>query len=366
MSDAEELGILARLPSYDAIAYMVGRWRQGKKGKDGEESQKQLGALHVTTNWQDMWHEEHAQAFTISRLTRQDLLAAIHQGLLESVQGDLTRTDWMKNTEELLRKHRWWGRKEVRDRKQKGEKVATTFNPARLALIYDTNTRHAYAAGQWQRIQAAKHTHPYLRYVTRDDARVRDEHRAWHNVTLHVDDPWWDTHFPPNGWRCRCRVVPMSREDYERGVIEEKPQYHPGDSSSPIITRPLVTQAPSERTHTWRNPRSGQTNQVPEGIAPGFAYNVGKARGELAMLERLMEDKDQTLTPAQRARAQQTLRLKPDVVHEEEGQKKWSDQGLPDLRKLPRQRHGKTQRRCCSKSLEFHKAASSASSSPAT
>ena len=43
-----------------------------------------------------------------------------------------------------------------------------------------------------------------LRYVAVLDARTRPEHRAWHGLILPIDHPLWDTHYPPNGWGCRC------------------------------------------------------------------------------------------------------------------------------------------------------------------
>ena len=323
MSDTEELEHLASLPSYDAIAYMVGRYQK----------EKSRGALRVTTNWQDMWHEEHAQAFTISRLTRQDLLAALHKGLVDSVRGDLSRTDWMKNAEALLAKAGWWGRNlPVTDRRT-GEELTTTFNPSRLSLIYDTNTRHAYAAGQWQRIQAAKHTHPYLRYVTRADGRVREQHRAWHNVTLPVDDPFWDTHFPPNGWRCRCRVIAMSEADVQQGYVETRPLAGWGENA-PTQRQPLITERPPESVRQWYNPRKKQASSVPVGIAPGFAYNIGKARAKLAELERLIEEKEGHLQPSILAAARKTLRLKPEGAKELSGQDTWKTLGLPSARDM--------------------------------
>lgn len=45
-----------------------------------------------------------------------------------------------------------------------------------------------------------------LRYSTAGDARVRDTHRALDGVTKPMEDTFWDTHFPPNGWNCRCDV----------------------------------------------------------------------------------------------------------------------------------------------------------------
>ncbi|GAB1460425.1 hypothetical protein MASR2M50_21990 [Thauera sp.] len=113
----------------------------------------------------------------------------------------------------------WWGEKTITGKD--GEQRTTTFDARRLKLIYDTNTRTAYAAGQWERIQRTKTAFPYLRYITMGDEKVRASHRALHNLVLPVDDPFWDYYLPPNGWRCRCRVVAVSQRDYERGMAPD-------------------------------------------------------------------------------------------------------------------------------------------------
>lgn len=248
MTAATDFAMLARLPPAGAIAYLQGR-----------------GDLTVTHSWQDLWHEEHARQFTISRLTRLDLLDTIRQSLEKSVNGELTRRDWMRDTEKLLKDAGWWGAKEVID-PAAGETVTTTFDAARLKLIFDTNTRQAAAAGQWERVQATKRTHPYLRYITKDDDRVRPAHRAWHNLVLPVDDPFWKTHWPPNGWRCRCRVVAMSQREYDSGRA-------PGGAR-------FNTKPPSGETIEHINRRTGEVTEVPAGVDPGFGYNAGEARRE--------------------------------------------------------------------------------------
>lgn len=42
----------------------------------------------------------------------------------------------------------------------------------------------------------------------------RLQHKAWDGLTLPADHPFWQTHYPPNGWRCRCRAVPMRAKDH--------------------------------------------------------------------------------------------------------------------------------------------------------
>lgn len=233
-------------------------------------------ALKISYDWRDVLNEEHAQQFTVSRLARLDVLQSIRDQITRSVGGDLTRRDYMKNGEEILAKAGWWGEKTIID-PDTGDAVTTTFDPPRLKLIFDVNTRSAYSAGQWERAQRTKATHPYARYVTKGDERVRASHAAWNNLTLLLSDPFWKTHWTPNGWRCRCRIVMISQADYDRGV-------------SPT-GEPLNKTAPENVTREWVNERTGEIMDVPVGIDPGFAYNPGVAGERAKQLAKATADK---------------------------------------------------------------------------
>ncbi len=249
----QEFARAFRLTPEGAVRYLQGRAR-----------------VRVTYDWHELWQDEHARAFTVSRLTRADLLEAIRQRIEASVQGDLSRRDFMRDVKAMLREAGWWGENRVLT--PDGREVKTRFGPRRLALIYDVNTRMAYAAGRWERIQAAKASHPFLRYVTRADERVRQSHRQWHNVTLPVDDPWWQTHYPPCGWRCRCTAVALRAKDVD---------------GNPSLKR----QAPDEPLVEWKNPVTGELRQVPYAIDPGFGYNVGEAAARWRGLVEAARDK---------------------------------------------------------------------------
>lgn len=58
-------------------------------------------------------------------------------------------------------------------------------------------------AGQWGRFPEDS----ILRYMTAGDRRVRTSHRAIDRIRKPKSDPFWNTHYPPNGWNCRCDVV---------------------------------------------------------------------------------------------------------------------------------------------------------------
>jgi len=221
-------------------------------------------------DWRDLWQAEHAAAFTVAKSAGFDILGDIRESLDQALAEGATGQAFKKRLKPLLQAKGWWGRREVVDPLTGQVVEATLGTPRRLQTIYRTNLRTAYAAGQWERIQRVKGGMPYLAYYTAGDERVRDEHRRWHGTVLPVDHPWWQTHFPPNDWGCRCKAVQLSRRQLEQRGLE-------------------VSEEPSSATRSWRNKRTGKVETVPEGVGPGWAYNPGAVRG--AQLGRVLADK---------------------------------------------------------------------------
>jgi SPP1 gp7 family putative phage head morphogenesis protein len=257
MTPAQAFAALRRLTPEGALAWL-----------------KERKQITQTWSWADLRAEEHALQFTVSRLASVDLLAELRQMIIDSVEGDLSRTDFIKDARSALARKGWWGLNEVED-PVTGETVTTRFNPTRLKLIYDTNVRQAAVAGQWDRAQDTKRLFPYLRYVTLADEKVRESHRAWHNLVLPVDHPFWNAHMPQNAYRCRCYVRQVSQREYDRGT-------------TPTGQRMDKT-APPEKLREWENPRTGEVLQVPEGVHPAFVGNPGRDRA--SALQRASADK---------------------------------------------------------------------------
>lgn len=156
--------------------------------------------LHPSFSHLDVSAEEHALGFTVARSTGYDILGDVQDALGEHLQGGGTLRTFSKQLAPILQKKGWWGEQDVTD-PETGKKVAAGLgSPHRLRVIFESNMRSARAAGQWQRIQRTKRTHPYIRYGRSASLERREEHAAWEGTILPADDPWWDTHFPPNGW----------------------------------------------------------------------------------------------------------------------------------------------------------------------
>lgn len=213
----------------------------------------------LTTNYQEMRHEDHERAFTAAKIARLQILEALREELHRSQERGETFETFLANVKPRLVALGWWGA--IEDASITGTPDLVVVNPARLRRIYDTNLRTARASALWRRIWEGRALMPYLRYSAVLDRRTRPDHRAWHNIVLPVEHPWWQTHFPPNGWNCRCTVVQLNDRMLARRGLAVTP-----DSQLPTATR------------TWRR-RDGaggwESIDVPAGIDPGWSYAPG-------------------------------------------------------------------------------------------
>ena len=96
-----------------------------------------------------------------------------------------------------------------------------------LKAEHQTAVATGQMAAKWGKFEKRKKLLPYLTYVTQGDARVRESHRALNKITKLVDDPFWDTHFPPNGWRCRCDVTQNAGPASDEGIRTSEDQHPP-------------------------------------------------------------------------------------------------------------------------------------------
>ena len=193
---------------------------------------------------------------------RLDILEAIYKAVIEAAAEDLTLRQFQKSLTPVLQKKGWWGVKPLRYPVTGGMVEARLGSPRRLRVIYDTNMRTARAAGQWGRIQRGKRSHPYLIYELGPSREHRDEHVAWQGLILPVDHPFWEAHYPPNGWGCKCRVRAITQAEY--GRLQGSGRYS--------------TEAPATKYRQWVNKRTGEVERVAEGVHPAFNYHIGKHR----------------------------------------------------------------------------------------
>lgn len=98
--------------------------------------------------------------------------------------------------------------------------IDETYNSNYLRSEYNFVTASADMAAKWDDF-AAEGDRYLLQYRTAGDDRVREEHAELEGVTLPIDDSFWESYYPPNGWNCRCTVVQVRRGKYDETDHEE-------------------------------------------------------------------------------------------------------------------------------------------------
>ena len=105
--------------------------------------------------------------------------------------------------------------------KQDLQKMNFQFNRNYLNAEYQTAKRGAQMSHLWTKFQEQREYYPNLVYRTVGDSRVRPEHEALNGIVKPIDDPFWKTYYPPNGWRCRCTVM-NTAEKVSQGEFEDE------------------------------------------------------------------------------------------------------------------------------------------------
>lgn len=204
-----------------------------------------------TDGWTDIYTREHDWAFVVAGANRDAIVADFRAAVEKAIAGGSTLEDFRKDFDRIVATHGW------------------DYNGGRnwrSRVIYDTNLSTSYAAGRWQQLQAA----PYWQYDHQDWVQhPRVLHKSWDGLVLEQGNPFWQTHFPPNGWGCHCKVRGLWPADLQRLGKS-------GPDKAPEVN--LV-----ERTIGQRSSNGPRTVRVPEGIDPGFEYAPGSARMRGAM-----------------------------------------------------------------------------------
>ncbi|MGE4323980.1 MAG: phage minor head protein [Sphingobium sp.] len=215
--------------------------------------------FRIGFSWEDVFRAEHARWFTIAKAMSRDVLEDIREAVDKAIGEGTTLATFKKELRPRLEAKGWWGKKTMLDPATGQHELVQLGSPRRLKTIFDTNVRTAYQAGKWERIQRTKAAFPYLEYSSVMDGRERPEHHVWHGTILPADHPWWDTHYGPCDWNCRCTAIPRSRRMLDR-------QGKTADDASP----------PPNRSYQAVNKRTGEVFTLERGIGKGWDYNVGK------------------------------------------------------------------------------------------
>lgn len=144
--------------------------------------------------------EIKARAFTVAWVHRRDALERMRELVARIPEGE----DWRETRARLA---------EEIEPFVDGNSVAAV---KKAELLLRTHGYQAYAAGRYLSQQESKEAVPFLQYNTVGDSNVRDDHAALDGVVLPADDEFWQTHYPPWDFGCRCFVAGVTAPGVER------------------------------------------------------------------------------------------------------------------------------------------------------
>jgi hypothetical protein len=190
-----------------------------------------------TKSWRDVWDAAHSKTFMVAGANKQAIVDDFQKAIAKALESGTTLADFQKDFDQIVKTHGW---------SYKGERGWRT------KTIFETNLSTAYAAGRYAQLTAPDTlaTFPYWQYNHSGAVHPRVEHLAWNGLVLRADDPFWDTNYPPNGFRCGCFATPVSGPGLRR------------QGKSGPDTAPNLDQVGTDQ---------------PRGVDPSFAYNPGKA-----------------------------------------------------------------------------------------
>ncbi|MBI4804454.1 MAG: minor capsid protein [Desulfovibrio sp.] len=253
MPQPVNLSFAMGLPPKDAVSYFESKGYQ------------------ITFDWKEMDQAAHAQAFTVAKCAQLDILKDIREACADSLKEGKTEAWFQKHLEPKLREKGWWGKQPMVDPRTGEERRVQLGSPARLGLIYRQNMQSAFMAGRYKQMLENADARPWWQYVAILDGKTRPAHKILNGRTFRYDDPFWSSHYPPNGFNCRCRVRALS--DSRLDAEQVQPESGVGNMvTEEVTTVDSSTRQEVRRTVTgYKVPETGYTVFTDV----GFSSNTG-------------------------------------------------------------------------------------------
>lgn len=210
---ADELAGAFRLPFPEQIAALRVRFED----------------LKPTARWDDLRGAEHDRAFMVAGAVKADLLADLAAAVDRAVAEGSSLEEFRRDFRDIVERHGWHGWT------GEGTKAGEAW---RTRVIYRTNVATTYAAGRMAQLRGAGFPLWIYRHSGAEHPRL--DHLSWDGLVLASDHPFWQKHYPPNGWGCGCRVAGARSERGARrlGGDPSKPLPPGWDTVSPKTGTP--------------------------------------------------------------------------------------------------------------------------------
>lgn len=170
-----------------------------------------------SSDFRKLSDEAKSRAFAVSGMAKGDELETMFNALQKAVEGKTTFADFKKDCAAIMERRGW-----------------STW---RMENIFRTNVQNAYMAGRWKQVSRSAQMRPYGKYSAVRDSRTRPTHAALDGKVYPLDHPFWNTWWPPNGFKCRCDVITLSARQVEKQGLTVETSDPTGGLIEPVDTR---------------------------------------------------------------------------------------------------------------------------------
>ena len=157
-----------------------------------EEAIRYFREKRVVTSkeFYDLRDEARAAAFTVGGIYREDVLNGFKEEIALALEKGTSQQEVTKRFRSILA--------------GAGHKDLGAFH---LETIFRTNMGMSYGVGRRRSLEDVAEDLPFWQYHAVMDDRTRPHHATLDGLTLPYDHEFWNEHFPPWGFNCRCSVT---------------------------------------------------------------------------------------------------------------------------------------------------------------
>lgn len=143
-----------------------------------------------------------------------------------------------------------------------------------------------------------------MRYDAVMDDLVRDDHAALNGIIRKVDDNFWSTYYPPNGWNCRCGVSQLMESEVTPGDLKKPvpsqkldPIWQKNTGRDKQIWGKWLTQK-DINAGTWKDNKLSSFDSLPVNSLPAAFDTANMSKQQLIMaMEEYLNDRT-VITPS--------------------------------------------------------------------
>lgn len=149
--------------------------------------------------------DARSSAFTVSGIYKQDVLNGFKEEIVKALEEGTAQGTIIKHLKGIM----------------SGAYKSKQLGNYHLETIIRTNLQMAYGTGRRRALEDAADDLPYWQYHAVMDDRVRPTHAALNGLILPANHPFWNDHFPPWGFSCRCAV--QATDEKPEGYTHNNP-----------------------------------------------------------------------------------------------------------------------------------------------